>query len=137
MKKPCLTTQEIQQKLEAAGIQPTVQRIAICKYVLCEADHPTADQVKDWADQNLSTISQATVYNTLKTLVEGQLIREFRFPHSDKVFYDCTVDDHHHFIDEKTEKIFDIRMEDVEMKFNFPKKFKVNDIKLVLKGNIN
>jgi Fur family iron response transcriptional regulator len=137
MKKQCLSTQEIQRKLEDAGIQPTVQRIAICKYVLCEADHPTADQVKDWATQNLTTISQATVYNTLKTLVEAQLIREFRFPHSEKVFYDCTVDDHFHFIDEKTDKIFDIRAEDVEMKFNIPKKFKVTDIKLVLKGTIN
>lgn len=137
MKRQCLSNQEIEQKLADVGLQATVQRIAICKYVLCEANHPSADQVKEWADKNLGKISQATVYNTLKTLVEAGLLREFRFPHSDKVFYDCTVGDHFHFVDEKTQQIYDIDPKDVELKINIPKKFKVKDIKLVLKGSLN
>ena len=137
MKRQCLSNQEIEQKLADAGLQATVQRIAICKYVLCEANHPSADQVKEWADKNLGKISQATVYNTLNSLVEAGLIREFRFSHSEKVFYDCTVEDHFHFVDEKTEQIYDIDPKDVELKINIPKKFKVKDIKLVLKGSLN
>jgi Fur family iron response transcriptional regulator len=137
MKRQCLSNQEIEQKLADVGVQSTVQRIAICKYVLCEANHPTADQVKEWADKNLGKVSLATVYNTLKTLVESGLLREFRFPHSDKVFYDCTTEDHFHFVDEKSEQIYDIDPKDVELKFNLPKKFKIKDIKVIFKGSIN
>ena len=137
MKRQCLSNQEIEQKLADVGVQATVQRIAICKYVLCEANHPTADQVKDWADKNLGKVSLATVYNTLKTLVENGLLREFRFPHSDKVFYDCTTDDHFHFVDEKSSDIYDIDPKDVEVKFNLPKKFRIKDIKVIFKGSIS
>ena len=137
MKRQCLSNQEIEQKLADAGIQSTVQRISICKYVLCEANHPTADQVKEWADKNLGKVSLATVYNTLKTLVEAGLLREFRFAHSEKVFYDCTTEDHFHFVDETSEQIYDIDPKDVELKFNLPKKFKIKDIKVIFKGSIN
>jgi Fur family iron response transcriptional regulator len=137
MDSHCLSPLEIQQRLEAAGVQPTVHRMAICKYVLCEADHPTAEDVKEWADRNLDKVSQATVYNTLNTLVDAKLISEFRFPHSDKVFYDCNTGDHFHFLDEKTGRLYDIDPKDVDMKLNIGKKFKVSDIKLILKGTIN
>lgn len=136
MTKHCLSTQEIEQKLQAAGVQPTLQRIAICRFVLCEGDHPTAEDVKEWADKNLDKISQATVYNTLNTLVEAQILREFRFPHSDKVVYDCNTQDHYHFIDEKTNKIYDIDPEDVRMDFSIAKKFKIKDIKVIFTGEI-
>ncbi len=66
----CLTNDEIKERLLVAGVQPTLQRISICQFVLCEADHPTAEEVHNWAEKNLAQISLATVYNTLKTLVE-------------------------------------------------------------------
>lgn len=136
MTKHCLSANDIQAKLLSAGVQPTVQRIAICKFVLCEADHPTADDVKEWADRNLGKISQATVYNTLNTLVDAKILRIFRFPHSEKVVYDCNTHDHHHFIDEKTGKLYDIDPEDIKIDLSIPKKFKVKDIKVIFKGEI-
>ncbi|WII73710.1 Fur family transcriptional regulator [Bdellovibrio sp. 22V] len=136
MTKHCLSTNEIQERLQSAGVQPTLQRMAICKYVLCEADHPTADDVKAWADANLGKISQATVYNTLNTLVDAGILKEFRFNHSEKVVYDCNTHDHFHFVDEKTGKIYDIDPEDVKIDISIPKKFKIKDIKLIFKGEI-
>jgi Fur family transcriptional regulator, iron response regulator len=109
----CLSPKEIEDRLLKAKIQPTAQRIAICQYVLCEADHPTADEVKAWADNNFPKMSLATVYNTLKTLVEGGLLREYRFPHSDKVIYDNNLNEHYHFVDEKTGELVDISPEEI------------------------
>lgn len=136
MNKQCFSANEIQERLQNAGVQPTLQRLAICKFVLNEADHPTADDVKEWADTNLGKISQATVYNTLNTLVDAGILKEFKFPHSEKVVYDCNTHDHFYFVDESTGKIYDIDPADVKLDIAIPKKFKVKDIKLVLKGEV-
>lgn len=134
--KMSLSTEEIQTKLLGAGVQPTLQRIAICKYVLCEADHPTAEQVKEWAEKNLEKISQATVYNTLNTLVDAGLLRVFKFPHSEKVIYDNNVHDHYHFLDENSGHLYDIEPKDVSVEMEVPAKFIVNSMEIVLKGQL-
>ncbi|MCB0272798.1 MAG: transcriptional repressor, partial [Bdellovibrionales bacterium] len=106
--KVCLTPEEIKERLSQAGINPTAQRIAICRYILCEADHPTADQVKAWADQNFPMVSRATVYNTLNTLVEAGLVKEVRIGDSTKVQFDANTKHHYHFYDETSGKLMDI-----------------------------
>lgn len=130
----CLTTEEIENRLRAAGVQPTLQRISICQYVLCDADHPTAEEVHAWADKNLAKISLATVYNTLNTLVEAGLLREFKFSHSDKVIYDNNLDDHAHFLDEKTGQLFDIHKENIKVGLQLANNFKVEGYDLLIKG---
>ena len=122
------------RKLEEVGVQPTAQRIAICHYVLCEADHPTAEDVKEWVDRRFPKISMATVYNTLKTLVEANLIRELRLPHSTKLLYDRNMSDHHHFVDEESGQVTDIDAAQIEVKPKLSKGFIVNEVQLVLSG---
>jgi Fur family iron response transcriptional regulator len=134
--KPCLTTEEIQAKLQTAGVQPTLQRIAICKYVLCEADHPTAEQVTKWAEKNLDKISQATVYNTLNTMVDAGLLRVFKFPHSEKVIYDNNTHDHYHFLDEASGNLYDVETKDVSIQAQVPSHFEVNSMEIILKGHL-
>lgn len=136
MKLSCLTTAEIEKKLIEAGVQPTLQRISIAKYVLCDADHPTAEDVKAWADQNLAKISLATVYNTLNTLVGAGLLREFRFSHSGKVVYDKMLDDHFHFVDDDSGKLHDILVDEVELSPRLKKKFQVKGIDVVFRGSV-
>lgn len=131
----CLSSKDIQEKLLAAGVQPTVQRIAICKYVLCDADHPSAEQVKEWADQNLDRISLATVYNTLNTLVDVGLLRTFKLPHSGKVIYDNNTHDHYHFLDEESGNLYDIETKDVSVEMKVPGHFQVNSMDVVLRGS--
>ena len=133
-KTACLSPQEIETRLKDAGIQPTAQRIAICRYVLCEADHPTAEQVKDWADLNFSKISLATVYNTLNTLVGAGIPKELRLPHSESVIYDDRVTDHYHFLDEKTGKLIDVMPDEVDVVPRLKRGLKVKSIEVLLKG---
>jgi Fur family iron response transcriptional regulator len=131
-----MTPAEIEQRLLERNVQPTAQRIAICRYVLCEADHPTADDVKRWTDKNFPKLSLATVYNTLGTLVRAGLLREFRFPHSEKVVYDSNVDDHYHFLDEETGKLFDLGREHVDVRAHAaaPEGYRVDTIEVVVRG---
>lgn len=135
-KMACLTSEEIESRLKAAGVQPTLQRISICKHVLCEADHPSADDVHAWAEKNLAKISLATVYNTLNTLVDAGLLREFRFPHTEKVVYDNNMDDHYHFFDKDTNQLYDIPKDEVEIKWKSPRGLDVNATDLTFSGKI-
>lgn len=136
MVKRCLDTPQIESKLKAAGIQPTLQRIAICRYVLCEADHPTAEQVLSWAQEHLDKISQATVYNTLGTLVEAGLLRALRLGHSDKVIYDHNVEPHHHFLDESSGRLYDLPYDSVQVKASIPRRFQKSGFDLVIRGRV-
>lgn len=132
----CLTTKEIENLLKQKGIQPTAQRIAVCRYVLCEAEHTTVEEVKEWADDNFPKISLATVYNTLNVLVESGLIKALKLSHSDKVIYDNNTKNHFHFLDEATGKIYDIAPEKVSLSYDLDPDFKVNDYELIIKGSI-
>lgn len=132
----CLTTKEIENLLKQKGIQPTAQRIAVCRYVLCEAEHTTVEEVKEWADDNFPKISLATVYNTLNVLVESGLIKALKLSHSDKVIYDNNTKNHFHFLDEATGKIYDIAPEKVSLSYDLDPDFKVNDCELIIKGSI-
>lgn len=133
-KHSCISPQEIESKLKSAGILPTAQRIAVCRYVLCEADHPTAEQVKEWADRNFPKISLATVYNTLGTLTAAGLIKELRLPHSDSVIYDGVTESHHHFLDEKTGEVFDIPAEAIQIDARLGRGFQVSGMELLIRG---
>ncbi len=138
--RDCLSPQELQAKLVAAGIQPTAQRLAISQYVLCEADHPTAEDVKNWADANFPKVSLATVYNTLNTLVGAGLVREVKLPHSESVIYDAQVHEHFHFLDEKSGRVYDIPMDQLEVLTKFSKEFqglKISGMEVLLKGTWN
>lgn len=134
MHKACLTRDEIESRLKEKGVQPTLQRISICQFVLCDADHPTAEDVHAWAEKNLAKISLATVYNTLNVLVEAGLLKEYRFPHTDKVIYDNNMDEHHHFLDEKTQQLFDIDKDQIKVSVDVAKQFKIKGYDVLLTG---
>ncbi len=136
MKQKQFSTDEIERKLLDNGVQPTIQRIALCKYILCDADHPTAEIVFEWAQKNLTKISQATVYNTLGVLADSGMIRTFKFPHTEKLVYDCNTDDHFHFFDEKSGRVLDIDPESIKVTIDLPKKYKVQGIDILFKGEI-
>ena len=129
-----LDSKLIAEKLESAGVVPTAQRIAIYRHLLCEANHPTAEEIKTWADKNFPKLSLATVYNTLNTLVEAKLLKEVKLPHQAKSLYDSNISYHHHFLDEDSGELFDIAPEFVEVTPTLAKEFQVHDIQVLMKG---
>lgn len=121
-------------RLEAHGIQPSAQRVAIARYVLATEDHPSADQVWDRVRRELPVVSRATVYNTLNLFVAKGLLRELVLAEGKTVF-DPHVARHHHFIDEVSGRIYDVpwdalRVSDVDALSGF----EVSDYQVVLRG---
>ncbi len=129
-----MSRKDIEDALRDKGLQPTLQRVGICQFVLCSADHPTADDVHAWAEKSLGKVSLATVYNTLGSLVDVGLLREFRFSHSEKSIYDNNLDVHHHFFDVRTGNIHDIPSADLSLQMNLGSAFKVEGFEILLRG---
>ena len=132
-----LSVSEIEEKLKKAGVAPTAQRIAICKYVLCESDHPTAEDIKNWTDANFPKLSRATVYNTLEVLVKAGMLKELKLPHTGKVVYDTNVDDHFHFLDSDSGHLFDVSKEECKVILNLPKDIHIDEVDVFLRGKIS
>lgn len=136
-KTHCLTVPEIEEKLKKSGVAATAQRIAICKYVLCEADHPTAEDIKNWTDANFPKLSRATVYNTLDVLVQAGMLKELKLPHTGKVVYDTNVNDHFHFLDNSSGKLFDVSNEECKVILNLPNGVSIEEVDVFLRGKFS
>ena len=54
----------------------TPQRLAVYQYLKSTTEHPSAESIYKALQPNYPTMSLATVYKTLKTLVEIDLIQE-------------------------------------------------------------
>jgi Fur family iron response transcriptional regulator len=129
-----LDHQAIEAQLRAAGIQPTAQRIAICRYVLHQTDHATVEEVKAWVDQHFPKVSLATVYNTLNLLVQAQMLRPIRLPETDKVRFDSNVMAHAHFLDEATGELYDLPAEAVQVRYRLPPEFAATEADIIIRG---
>lgn len=114
--RPCLNSvsPDLLETLRDHGIQPSAQRVAVAEYVLSTEDHPSADQVWTRVREGFPTISRATGYNTLNLFVEKGLLRPLVLA-AGRVVFDPNIDDHHHFIDEETGRIYDVPWEAVEV----------------------
>ena len=125
---------QIAEHLKEVDVKPTPQRMAITKFVLTEADHPTADDVFAWAQKNVSNISLASVYNTLNALVAAGLLKEYRFGHTPKLIYDSNTDEHFHFYNQGENKLIDIRQEDIQMSHSLKSQFQIEGVDILFWG---
>lgn len=102
-----MTRSEILLKLNELEILATPQRLEIAGLLLREAQHVSADQIIDELRAAGSSVSKATVYNTLKLYTERGLISECVVD-PERRFYDSTTDPHHHFYNVDTGVLTDI-----------------------------
>ena len=97
--------------LRKKGLRPTKQRICVYNIIMSKKDHPTADDILNRVRKNLPTISLATVYNCLETLVDCELVRQVNFDRSSTRF--CpNLTPHAHFKCSETGNIFDISLDE-------------------------
>ena len=67
------------QHLTDSGLRSTPQREVIYQVILAKRDHPTAEEIFARVKLLMPTISFATVYNCLDTLVQCGLIKQVNF----------------------------------------------------------
>jgi len=125
------------EKLRASGLRPTRQRLAICKILFNrkETFHFTIDQLKKIAEKNIKKkISLATLYNTVHAFEKKGYLKEISLK-GNKTFFDTNTKNHHHFYDEETSQLTDIKNENISIS-NLPKipnGKKIKEIEITIK----
>ena len=124
-------------KLRASGLRPTKQRLAICKILFNrkETFHFTIDQLQKIAEKNVKKkISLATLYNTVRAFEKKGYLKEISLK-GNKTFFDTNTKSHHHFFDEETSLLSDIKNENISINNipNIPNGKKIRDIEVTIK----
>ena len=101
----------LDEALAHSGQRSTKQREHIFSVLLEKRDHPTADEVYVRAKTEMPTISLATVYNCLETLIETRLIRQVNFER-EPTRYCPNLTQHAHFYCRESGEIVDIDLPD-------------------------
>lgn len=76
-------------------LKSTPQRIAIYKYLLSTKEHPSAETIYNALQKDYPTMSLATVYKSLNTLVETNLVQELNVGEGN-FRYDSNINPHPH-----------------------------------------
>ncbi|MDQ8193217.1 Fur family transcriptional regulator [Coraliomargarita sp. SDUM461004] len=125
--------------LEGSGQRATKQREHVYALLLQKRDHPTADEIYARARSEMPTISLATVYNCLETLVETKLIRQVNFER-EPTRYCPNLTQHAHFYCRESGEIVDIELSDQligELMKVLPKGFSAQHIDIAYDGKCN
>lgn len=101
------------QTLQQAGMRLTPQRLAICKLLVETEEHPTATAIYEQVKTQFPSLSLATVYNTLDTLVSLGAVNVLGHAGDDHVHYDADMEPHVNLACVRCHKIVDIPSEHV------------------------
>ena len=96
------------EKLNAVGITPTPQRLAVFEAVSARADHPSVETLFRDLRENLPTLSKTTVDSTLQLLASRHLIGSLHLD-DEEIRYDGTPASHAHFKCRRCGKVFDLK----------------------------
>lgn len=86
----------------------TVQRRAVLEVLQAAGDHPTANEIHTRVRTVVSGIGAATVYRTLRALVDAGMARELRLNSETVVRYDANVDRHDHLVCDTCSSVVDV-----------------------------
>jgi len=123
-------------RLRSSGLRPTKQRLTICKILFDRKDtfHFTIDKLKKKIEKNTkSKISLATVYNTVHAFKNNGYLKEISLQ-GNKTFFDTNSKNHHHFYDQDTGDLIDIKNEDIILSKlpSTPKGKKIKEIEVTV-----
>ena len=103
------------EKLRSSGLRPTKQRIIICKLLFDRKNtfHFTINKLNNILKKNYSEkISLATVYNTIHAFKKKGYLKEISM-NSNQSYFDTNILNHHHFFDESTNELIDLKDSDI------------------------
>jgi len=100
--------------LSSLNIKPTSQRLDIAEIMFCKDQHLSAEDIITILNNSDSSISRATVYNTLNLFADKGLVRRVVID-SSKIYYDSKTTQHSHYFNVDTGEISDFEFEDVKI----------------------
>lgn len=106
-------------RLRAAGLRPTRQRLALARLLFDGCDrHVSAEQLHTQALAGNIRVSLATVYNTLHQFTAAGLLREIVVD-AGRSYFDTNTTSHHHFFFAGSGQLADIPGESIVLE-NIP-----------------
>jgi Fur family peroxide stress response transcriptional regulator len=131
-----VTTETLNRKLAQAGLRSTRQREVVYNAILSKRDHPTADEIFARVKADMPSISLATVYNCLDTLVQCHLVKQVHLERESTRF--CpNLSEHAHFHDNDTGQVFDVQLEPEildKLSSLLPENFEPSSIDITFRG---
>ena len=107
-----MSRSDILDLFDKFGILPTPQRVEVAEILLVRPQHMSAEQIIDRLHKLGSSVSKATVYNTLNLFGERGIVKEVMADPVRK-FYDSSTHPHHHFYNVETGELSDIPEDEV------------------------
>jgi len=127
---------DLAKRLTDSGLRSTPQREVVFKVILEKRDHPTADEIYVRVKSQMPTISLATVYNCLETLVQCGLVRQVNLERA-PTRYCPNLHEHAHFHDDTTGQVHDIDLPAdtlKQLRELLPAGFDANSVELTFRG---
>jgi len=124
--------------LEDSGQITTLQRETVFSVLLDERDHPTADEVYVRTKSRMPTISIATVYNCLETLVNCGLVKQVNIER-EPTRYCPNLAPHAHFHCRDTGRVYDVPMPSgmmSDLAKVLPGEYSADSVELVFRGHL-
>ncbi|WDC84137.1 Fur family transcriptional regulator [Caloramator sp. mosi_1] len=118
------------------NLKLTPQRYAIYKFLKSTKSHPSAEMIYEALRPDFPTMSLATVYKTVKTLIELGLVQELNVG-EDNFRFDANVANHPHIVCTKCGRVDDIEdavFEHLNSEVENYTNYKVNTHKLYFYG---
>ena len=124
-------------KLRSSGLRPTKQRLMLSKVLFGSKKtfHFTIEKLKQIAErERKKKISLATLYNTVHAFKKMRYLKEISLK-GNKTFFDTNTKNHHHFYDEDSSELIDIKDENVSVKNlpNVPDGKKIKKIEIIIR----
>lgn len=104
------TAHALCERLRERGYAVTPQRRTIFEVLEGVTHHPSAEQVHEEVRRRLPDVSLATVYKTLKELVQMGEIQELNY-HGDRSRFDPRVDAHSHLKCRRCGRLADVDLD--------------------------
>ena len=124
-------------KLRAAGLRPTQQRLSISKMLFDrkETFHFTIKKLKKIVEKgSKKKISVATLYNTVHAFKKKGYLKEISLK-GNKNFFDTNTKHHHHFYDEDMSRLVDIEDKNISIDYlpKTPNGKKIKSVEVLVK----
>ena len=129
----------LETALESAGQRTTPQRETVFSVLLDQRDHPTADEVFSRTKSRMPTISMATVYNCLETLVSSGLVKQVNIER-EPTRYCPNLAPHAHFHCRDTGRVYDVPVPEgmmMDLERVLPGEYSADSVELVFRGHLS
>ena len=125
------------QKLRSSNLRPTKQRLKICQFLFNREKtfHFTVETLNKKINKNVATkVSLATIYNTVEAFTNAGYLKEI-LTSKNKSYYDTNIKSHHHFYDEESKELTDIKYNQIKLSKvpTPPKGKKIKNLEVVIR----